>query len=52
MQTKNDVEVSQEITLWKENKIHECIMEFSCGGDSIMTMTSSSMIRKEKKSFV
>jgi hypothetical protein len=35
MQTKNDVEVSQEITLWKENKIHECIMEFSCGGDSM-----------------
>ena len=35
MQTKNDVEVSQEITLWKENKIHECIMEFSFGGDSM-----------------
>ncbi len=35
MPTKKDVEVSQEITLWKENKIQECIMDFSCGGDSM-----------------
>jgi hypothetical protein len=35
MPTKKDVEVSQEITLWKENKIDECRMEFSCGGDSM-----------------
>lgn len=35
MPTKKDVEVSQEITLWKENKITECRMEFSCGGDSM-----------------
>lgn len=35
MPTKKDVEVSQEITLWKENKIEECRMDFSCGGDSM-----------------
>lgn len=23
------------INLWKENKVHECIMRFSCGGDSM-----------------
>jgi hypothetical protein len=33
MQTKKDV--LQEIKIWKENNIHECIMEFSCGGDSM-----------------
>jgi hypothetical protein len=33
MQTKN--EVIQEVKLWKKNNIHECLMEFSCGGDSM-----------------
>lgn len=33
MRTKN--EVIQEVKLWKENNIHECLMEFSCGGDSM-----------------
>jgi hypothetical protein len=32
---KVETEVSQEVKLWKENKIHECIMDFSCGGDSM-----------------
>lgn len=32
---KVETEVSQEVKLWKENKIKECIMEFSCGGDSM-----------------
>ena len=35
MPTKKDVEVSPEVMLWKENKIKECRMEFSCGGDSM-----------------
>lgn len=32
---KVETEVSQEVKLWKENKIKECVMEFSCGGDSM-----------------
>ena len=36
MSTKKvEVEVSQEVKLWKENKIEKCIMEFSCGGDNM-----------------
>lgn len=32
---KVSAEVSQEVKLWKENKINECVMTFSCGGDSM-----------------
>ena len=30
MQTENDI-----IQIWKENNIEKCVMEFSCGGDSM-----------------
>lgn len=32
---KTELQVSPEVVLWKENKIKECRMEFSCGGDSM-----------------
>jgi hypothetical protein len=36
MQTKKtELQVSPEVMLWKENKIKECVMEFSCGGDNM-----------------
>ncbi len=32
---KTELQISPEVMLWKENKIKECRMEFSCGGDSM-----------------
>lgn len=36
------------INLWKENKVHECIMRFSCGGDS-MNETEFTLYDKDGK---
>ena len=32
---KTELQISPEVMLWKENKIKECRMEFSCGGGSM-----------------
>jgi hypothetical protein len=46
---KVETEVSPEVKLWKENKIEECQMEFSCGGDSMNDYSFNFFNKKGKE---
>lgn len=48
MQTEN-LKLTPEMLLWKKNNIKECVMEFSCGGDSMNEYEFSFYDEKNKK---